>query len=275
MFQGLGTSFQLVEQVHVGLGQGDTRDAATTGSELIFIGEDNLIRTFDPSGIPVSSYTISCQPFLCSEAVTFTESKFTIVEIERLSSTSREHFLREIDPISGVLSSRLTPDLGGLNISSLAFDGDNIALAINAIRGNNLPGVLTAELLLFDSTTFLPSGTISLTVDTGTGISSGPVAGIAFDADGGIFLAINTVGMVYHFDSTFTLIEEISVATVQPRGLAVMDGDLFVIPNEFDGWLRYSKVANPIPEPSTSLLLTLGLLGLGVRRHRTSFVGAL
>lgn len=223
------TEYRLAETID--MSGYDMLNIGSDGTNLLILDNDSpdRVKVVDTSGILISSFNT---PSNFNSGVTFNGSK--IIFANGTSASSK--YLREMDPVSGSTSGYLGPNLG--SVMGLGFDGANILVSYYA-NGSN--GILTSDITLIDAVTYTNVGTLSVTVNTGTGISATPTYGVAWHSDN-LFIALQGVDKVYQFDSMLNLIEEIPILTEWPRGIAFIDDDLFVADRGAQKIYRYEPV---------------------------------
>ena len=238
-----GTS--ILELTHVGDNLAILNNS-TTGNDTVDI--------FDLSGNPISSYSTPTQ---YNSGITY--NGIDIIFGNGQGATSK--YLREMDPTTGTYSGSLTY-LG--TVFGLGYDGTNIYATAWATMTGSEQGVLAIPITIIDGASYNIVGSTSVTIDTGTEISSAPTYSIAWH-NNILFIAVQGVNQVYQFDASYSLIGQIPIITSSPHGITFIGDDLFVADRGEAQVYRYS----PVPIPPAVWLFGSGLLGLiGISRRK-------
>ncbi len=211
-------AWQLMETIP--LNGVDILEIGSDGTNIIVLSNTSggdRVWVFDPAGNPIVTNLQTGSAF--TSGITWNGSSAVFAR----GSTAGSKRLYEMDLEAGSVTGPFTPVLSPTPMG-LGFNGSQIAVAPYA---NGSGGVLTCEIRLFNAVTYADEGMLSVTFDTGTGISGTPTYGVAWH-NGDLFLSLQAVDRVFRFDANLDLIEEIPIATEWPRGIAFVGGDLYV-----------------------------------------------
>lgn len=235
------SSYQLVETIDM-VGY-DMIDIDSDGQKVFVLdgGSPVTIKSVDRTGL-LNSFTT---PGDTNTAIVYNGNMIVFAN----SSNASNFFLRGMNPTTGSTSARLSSNMK--SITGLGYDGSHILVFYLA---TGTAGILTAKIIKVDSATYTPVETISVTIDTGTTLTSAPVK--AAWHENNLFVAIGAAGKIYRFDNDMNLVEEIPLINIAQVGITFIQDDLFVSDREKRKIYRYEKAIKLSISPPYSKYVT-------------------
>jgi hypothetical protein len=183
--------------------------------------------------------------------------------IDRGTTESNRQFLRMA--ADGTITGPFGPIAG--SPESLGFDGTRIMVSYQAVRPAPSPAfVLETTIYLYDPVTYALAGTRTVTVNTAgnTGINIGSTPVRGVAMhNGDLFVLYEGINSIYRFDPAGNAVQWIGVPG-STSGISFVGDDLFVSSRSPLAIYRYGE----IPEPATILLALLATGGMFLIANR-------